>query len=552
MLHVQLNNEQSFELPVDNGVVSAAAFGKSSKLRLYDKALQNTVVAKTTISNESSYRGIPIDVLLQQSSYLETSYLIIYGELPSKNQFEAYKSNILKHTYVHIDLRKQLETFRYNAHPTSMLISLLAATSTLHPESNPALMGEALFKTGPHENKLDSFALSSQKQGVSEGEAIRDFVRDKQVYRMIGKISTLAAAVYRHRLGRPYNEPKPNAETYAENFLYMVDKLNELEFQPDEILISLMDKFFIIMAEDSNACSTAAMRHLISSGVDPYSAVAGSIATLLGESKASNVYYWLRSNVKSTADINKAVEISLKTLPFGFSISKPDVKTQWMENLSEKVYSHLHKKNDENIFELSRKLQASLGSKLFLDLDYWTFVFLYLLGFPSDVFPTIIAIPRVTGLMAHALESIDDTDYKIFRPRQIYTGYELRHYPISKEEAMSIRKRSSALELVKDQDFSNAARRRTAAFDHVLLDDINLQIEETKKTIAEMSNSMSKSSGRSLSFGSIFKKPEPISEEALKKTKSLTEVFLANLEITVSSRRIGLANVKENGIDCGC
>ena len=235
----------TLEIPVEHGTINAALFGKQTKLRIYDKALQNTIVAKTMISNDTSYRGIPLDDLIQNSGYLETSYLLIYGHLPAAQQFSAYKQNILKHTYVHIDLRQQLETFRYNAHPTSILISLLAATSTLHPESNPALMGESLYKSGPRENKLDSFPLKAVDKNGDRSEAIRDFVRDKQVYRMVGKIGTLVAAVYRHRLGRPYNEPKSDANTYAENLLYMIDKLNEVDFKPDPILVGIIDKLFV-------------------------------------------------------------------------------------------------------------------------------------------------------------------------------------------------------------------------------------------------------------------------------------------------------------------
>eukprot|EP00835_Amoeboradix_gromovi_P004559 NODE_362_length_10118_cov_0.149117.p2 type:complete len:522 gc:universal NODE_362_length_10118_cov_0.149117:7149-5584(-) len=519
MLKLTKNDEAPFEIPVDHGTINAALLGKLSKLRIYDKSLQNTVVAKTLISDQDSYRGISLDTLVQKSNYLECSYLLIYGKLPSLQQYNAYKMNILKHTYVHIDLRQQLETFRYNAHPTSMLISLLAATSTLHPESNPALMGESLYKTGPHENKLNAYPITSKDSSSADaGDAVCQFVRDKQVYRMVGKISTLAAAVYRHRLGRPYNEPKSDAKTYSENFLYMVDKLNELDFTPDPVLVGIIDKLFILLADDSNSCATATMRHLISSGVDPYSAVAGSIGTLLGENKASNIYSWLRKNLQNSEDL-LSIRLDPHELPYGFSTKISSVKSSWMQKLAKQVYEHLHEKSSESIYELSTALQDSLDS-IFLDCDYWTCILLHLLGFPSDMYPAIISIPRVSGLMAHALESIDDADYKIFRPRQIYTGYEKRCIAVE-----NLNRKSSALELVKEYSNSNAARRRTAAFDHVLLEELNVQIEETKAHISHLSSTLAETTGKSNAFRAIFKKQDSTDKELLTKTIKLGDVF---------------------------
>ncbi len=518
MLKIHLE-DQIIDIPVENNTINAALFGKLTKLRIFDKSLKNTVVAKTMISNATSYRGIPIESLMESSSYLETSYLLIYGKLPSLIEHEKYKSNILKHTYVHIDLRQQLETFRYNAHPTSMLIALLAATSTLHPESNPALMGETLYKSGPHENKLESYPIKATSPTTEPSEAVRDFVRDKQIYRMIGKISTLTAAVYRHRLGRPYNEPKSDARSYAENLLYMIDKLNEVDFQPDPVLVNIVDKLFILLAEDSSVCSTAAMRHLISSGVDPYSAIAGSISTLLGENKASNVYYWLRKNLKSSMDIPSAVEL-VKLIYSGSTVygfqTTVNLKVKWMKSLAQQVYKHLHDINKESLYELSEELELKLQTEnIYLSLDYWTAVLLYLMGFSTDMFPAIISIPRVSGLMAHALESIDDPDYKIFRPRQIYTGYELRSYPESAKDIFDLKKRSSALELVNAFTNSSAARRRTAAFDNDLLMEINQQILDIKKQMEEISFTIQQNNKTGVF--SLFKKDDD--------AKSLSQVF---------------------------
>ncbi len=155
------------------------------------------------------YRGIPIEQLAEKSTFIEVAYLLIFGELPTKDQLETFNFKIMNHTYIHSDLERMIKSFRYDAHPMGMLVSSLSALSTLHPEANPALMGDNIYKD-------------------------RKFV-NKQFFRLLGNIPTLAAYCYRHRIGRPYNQPR-NDLSYIENFLYMLDYLNDKEYKPNPVL----------------------------------------------------------------------------------------------------------------------------------------------------------------------------------------------------------------------------------------------------------------------------------------------------------------------------
>lgn len=155
------------------------------------------------------YRGIPIEQLAEKSSFLEVTYLLIWGELPTKLQLEKFGKKVMHHTYIHTDLERMIKAFRYDAHPMGMLGASISALGTIHPEANPALNGEKIYK---------------EKKFVN-----------KQIYRILGNIPTLAAYCYRHRIGRPNNQPR-NDLSYIENFLYMMDYLNDLNYKPHPTL----------------------------------------------------------------------------------------------------------------------------------------------------------------------------------------------------------------------------------------------------------------------------------------------------------------------------
>lgn len=194
---------------------------------MYDPGYTNTICSTSHISYIDGdkgileYRGYPIEVLAEKSSFLEVAFLLIHSELPTQLQLDQFSEKVMKHTILHTDVTDMMGSFRYDAHPMGILISTISAYSTLHPEANPALSGEGIYKDVE--------------------------VRNKQVYRLLGLVPTIAANSYRHRIGRPYNAPAENL-SYVENFLYMLDRLNEATYKPHPKLTRALEILFILHA----------------------------------------------------------------------------------------------------------------------------------------------------------------------------------------------------------------------------------------------------------------------------------------------------------------
>jgi citrate synthase len=253
-------------LPITDSYVKATDIQKikgkdGSVLRVYDPGYMNTISCTSRISYIDGdigileYRGYPIEQLAEKSNFLEVAFLLIYGELPTPGQYSVWCSKIMSHTFVHTDVQAMMKSFRYDAHPMGMLVSTISAISTLHPEANPALAGQKIY---------------DDKK-----------IQNKQIFRIIGILPTLCANAYRHRIGRNYNLPSMGLG-YVENFLYMMDHLNEKSYQPHPRLVRALEILFILHAEHELNCSTAAVRHLASSGVDVYTCIAGAAAALYG------------------------------------------------------------------------------------------------------------------------------------------------------------------------------------------------------------------------------------------------------------------------------
>jgi len=208
------------------------------------------------------YRGYPIEQLSEKSNYLESAYLLLYGELPTQGQFRLFENEILHHTMVHRDLEEIVGSFRFDSHPMAILTSGLAALSAYSPDANPSLQGQNLYTR----SNVDSFRIM-----------------DKQIFRIIGKSVTLAAMAYRVRQGRPFVPPPTGRNfSYAEIFLYMLDSLNEPDYRPHPTLVKALDVLFLLHADHELNCSTASVLQVGSSLVDPYSAVSAGCAALFG------------------------------------------------------------------------------------------------------------------------------------------------------------------------------------------------------------------------------------------------------------------------------
>ncbi|KAG6317497.1 hypothetical protein E4U22_006192, partial [Claviceps purpurea] len=276
---------KTYDLPIENNAVRATDIKKikansphdrpedetNQGLRVYDPAYMNTAVVQSKITYINGqdgilrYRGYPIEQIVARSNFLETAYLLIYGDLPTQAQFSSWQDDVMHHTYIHSDIEGIFKSFRYDSHPMSMMTSAFATLGAFAPEANPSLQGSTLYTR------------------AASGHVPSLQVLDKQILRIIGKAATLAAASYRMRMGRPFNRPAQGL-SYTGNFLYLLDHLSGRDYQPHPVLEKALDALFVIHADHEVNCSTATVLQVGSSLVDPYSAVAAGCAALYGPS----------------------------------------------------------------------------------------------------------------------------------------------------------------------------------------------------------------------------------------------------------------------------
>ena len=387
-------------------------------LRSYDPGYTNTINCTSSVcfidgdKGILEYRGIPIEQLAERADFLEVAYLLIHGNLPTSTQYSTWKRKIMKHTYLNQDLGELMKTFRYDAHPMGILISTMAAYSTLHPEANPALRGASVYK----DRKLVN----------------------KQIYRIIGTIPTIAANAYRHRIGRNFNKPANNLD-YVENFLMMLDQLGSEKMKPHKVIVKALNILFILHADHEQNCSTSAVRHLASSGVDVYSALAGGVAALYGpmHGGANEAVLRMLEEIKTVDNIPKFIQEvkdkKRRLMGFGHRVYKNyDPRAKIIKKVADEVFEVVGK---EPLIEVARRLEEIalsdeyfIKKRLYPNVDFYTGVIYKALGFPTDMFPVLFAIPRVVGWLAHWQEFINDKEFKIVRPRQNYVGKRGQNY----------------------------------------------------------------------------------------------------------------------------
>ena len=347
------------------------------------------------------YRGYPIEQLAEQSTYLEVAYLLLNGELPTEEQFAAWKHDVTYHTFIHENVRKRfLEGFHYDAHPMGMLVSAVAALSTFYLDAK------------------DIFDPES---------------RNKQIIRLIAKMPTLAAAAHRFSVGMPFVYPD-NSLDFAPNFLSMLWKVAEPRFEADPVLARALDILFILHADHEQNCSTTAMRVVGSSHSDPYSATAAAAAALYGP----------RHGGANEAVIRMLTDIgSIENVPDFIATVKAGTGGQRLQGFGHRVYKSydpratIIKRTADEVFEVTGKnplLDIALkleeialndeyftSRRLYPNVDFYSGLIYQAMGFPLEMFPVLFAIPRTSGWLAHWQEMLDQ-DSKIARPRQLYIG----------------------------------------------------------------------------------------------------------------------------------
>ena len=421
---------KSYELAITNGAIRAMDLRQIRTgsddfgLLSYDPAFTNTASTISRITEIDGdrgilrYRGYPIEELAERSNYLEAAYLLLHGELPTLVEMDQWIYDVSHHTWVHENLKKFMEGFHYDAHPMGMLVSGVAALSTFYPEA---------------------------KDGADPA------TRRLQITRLIAKMPTLAAFVYRHSLGLPYNYPD-NDLSYTGNFLNMLFKATEAKFHPNATLERALEVLFILHADHEQNCSANAVRAVGSSQVDPYCAVAGGVAALYGplhggaNEEVLRMLEEIASKDRIPAFIKTVKEGKGKLMGFGHRVYKNyDPRAKIIKRMADEVFEVTRPSRLLPVaLELERialEDEYFVSRRLYPNVDFYSGLIYQAMGFPVEMFPVLFAIARTSGWLAQWQEMRGDPEQKIARPRQLYLGAGQRPYvEVGKREETSLRR----------------------------------------------------------------------------------------------------------------
>ena len=409
---------KSYTLPIENETVRAMGLRQIKTdaddfgLMTYDPALMNTAATKSAITfidgNKGilEHRGYPVEQLAERCTFLQVAYLILFGELPNKEQLAAWTYDITHHTFIHENIKTLMQAFRYDAHPMGMFISTVAALSTFYPDAN---------KVTDANNRL------------------------AQIKRLIAKVPTIAAYTYRHNRGLRYIYPD-NDLSYTGNFLHMMFKMTDAKYTPNPTLERALDVLFILHADHEQNCSTNAMRAIGSSRADPYSAMAGAAAALYGplHGGANEEVLKMLSRIEDVRNIPEFIQRVKKgegrLMGFGHRVYKNyDPRARIIKRVAAEVFEITGRNRLLDIaLELERialEDEYFISRKLYPNVDFYSGIIYQAMGLPEAMFPVMFAIPRSVGWLAQWQEMITDPEQKIARPRQIFVGHPRRELP---------------------------------------------------------------------------------------------------------------------------
>ena len=410
---------KKYDLPIQDGTIRAMDLRQIKAgpddfgLMTYDPAFMNTANCRSTITYIDGdkgilrYRGYPIEQLAEESDYLETAYLIVFGELPTSSQLHEWTHQISHHTMLHENTKKFMEGFQSDAHPMGIFLSTVGALSTFYPDA---------------------------KQIFDETARLR------QIHRLIAKVPTIAAYAFRRGVGWPYVYPD-NDLSFTANFLCMLFRMTEVRYPSNPVLTRALDVLFILHADHEQNCSTSAMRNIGSSHSDPYSALAGAAAALSGplHGGANEAVLRMLNEIGSIDKVPefikrvKSGEAHSRLMGFGHRIYKSyDPRAKVIKRIADQVFDVTGKNPLLDIaLELERiALQDDyfVSRKLYPNVDFYSGLIYQAIGLPSEMFPVLFAIPRTAGWIAQWQEMLLDPEQKIARPRQIYKGAAPRDY----------------------------------------------------------------------------------------------------------------------------
>jgi len=408
---------KQYDIPIQDGTIRAMdlrqikAAPDDFGLMSYDPAFTNTAACRSRITFIDGdkgilmYRGYPIEELAEHSSYLETAYLVLFGELPDRTRLDAWVNDVGKHMVVPEGIKKTLEGFRHDAHPMGMFLSAVGALGTFYPDA----------------------------KNISDPET-----RRQHSIRLIAKAPTIAAYALRHTTSRSLVVPD-SALSFTGNFLNMLFKTTELQYKPNPVLERALEVLFILHADHEQNCSTHAMRGIGSSQVDPYSALAGAVAALYGPLHGGANEAVLRmlkeiGSLQNVPDFIKRVKGGEgRLMGFGHRVYKSyDPRAKIIKRVADEVFEVTGRNPLLDIaLELERIALEDdyfVKRKLYPNVDFYSGLIYQAMGFPVDMFPVLFAIPRTAGWLAQWEEMITDPEQKIARPRQVYVGSDRREY----------------------------------------------------------------------------------------------------------------------------
>jgi citrate synthase len=415
---------KAYQVPIENGTIRGTelkkikAGGDDPGLMVYDPAYLNTAACRSAITFIDGdkgilrYRGYPIEELAEHCSFLEVAYLLLYGELPNRDQHREWTQQITHHTMLHESIKKFMDGFAYDAHPMGILVATVGALSTFYPDARDI-----------HDE--DSRRL--------------------QIYRLVAKMPTLAAFAYRHSRGLPYAYPD-NELSYTENFLNMMFKMTEARYRPEPALARALDVLFILHADHEQNCSTSVMRSIGSAHADPFSSVAGACAALYGplHGGANEAVLKMLAEIGSKSRVPAFLKEvreghgEKKLMGFGHRIYKNyDPRAKIIKRIADDVFQ-VTKKNP--LLEIALELEKIaledeyfVSRRLYPNVDFYSGIIYQAMGLPTSMFTVLFAIARTMGWMVQWEEMLSDPEQKIARPRQVYVGPGERHlFPLEK------------------------------------------------------------------------------------------------------------------------
>jgi len=419
---------KSYSVPVDNGTIRAMDLRQIKTgpedfgLMTYDPAFTNTASCKSTITYIDGdkgilrYRGYPIEVLAEKCTFLEVAYLLLFGELPTEPQLKKWIEEITHHTMLHETTKKFMEGFRHDAHPMGMLVSTVAALSTIYPEA---------------------------KHIEDPGNRLL------QIKRLIAKAPSIAAMTYRHNVGFPYVYPD-NDLSYTENFMNMLWKMVEPKYAANPAIARALDILFILHADHEQNCSANTMRAVGSSHADPYLTTAAACAALAGplhggaNEEVLHMLDEIGTKDNIPAYIKRVKDGHGKLMGFGHRIYKNyDTRAKIIKWTAERVFEVTGTNRKLDIaLELERialEDEYFVKRKLYPNVDFYSGIMYQAMGFKPEIFTVLFAIPRTAGWLAQWQEMITDGEQKIARPRQVWTGHEVREFvPMEKRMPLEV------------------------------------------------------------------------------------------------------------------